>query len=98
VKYNYPGWRPDLDSAALAAATRVFRREFGKEPIVTGVHAGLESAVIGGKVSGLDMLAIGPEIQFPHSPDERVSVPTVERFWTLLVGVVDELSKPEGDE
>jgi dipeptidase D len=98
VKYNYPGWRPDLDSAALAAAARVFRREFGTEPIVTGVHAGLESAVIGGKVSGLDMLAIGPEIQFPHSPDERVSVPTVERFWKLLVGVVDELSKPEGDE
>jgi dipeptidase D len=98
VKYNYPGWRPDLDSAALAAAARVFRREFGTEPIVTGVHAGLESAVIGGKVSGLDMLAIGPEIRFPHSPDERVSVPTVERFWKLLVGVVDELSKPEGDE
>ncbi len=97
VKYNYPGWRPNLDSAALAAAARVFRREFGTEPIVTGVHAGLESAVIGGKVSGLDMLAIGPEIQFPHSPDERVSVPTVERFWTLLVGLVDELSKPEGD-
>ena len=56
------------------------------------VHAGLETAVIGSKVSGrLDMLAFGPQIEFPHSPDERVSIPTVERFWQLLVGVVDEL-------
>jgi len=43
-------------------------------------------------VPGLDMLSLGPEIQFPHSPDERISVPTVERFWRLLVGLVDELS------
>ena len=57
------------------------------------MHAGLETAVIGTKVSGhLDMLAIGPQIEAPHSPDERVSIPTVERFWKLLVGVVDDLS------
>ena len=55
-----------------------------------------ETAVIGSKVSGrLDMLAIGPQIEGPHSPDERVSIPTVERFWQLLVAVVDELSAPE---
>jgi dipeptidase D len=61
------------------------------------VHAGLESAVISGKVDHeLDMLSFGPQIEFPHSPDERVSVPTVERFWKLLVGVVDELSRSGG--
>ena len=49
--------------------------------------------MIGGKVDRpLDMLAIGPQIEFPHSPDERVRIPTVERFWELLVGVVDDLS------
>ncbi len=49
--------------------------------------------MIGTKVSGrLDMLAIGPQIEGPHSPDERVSIPTVERFWKLLVGIVDEFS------
>jgi dipeptidase D len=64
---------------------------------VTAVHAGLETSVIGSKVDRrLDMLAIGPQIEFPHSPDERVSIPTVERFWTLLVAVVDELSKDGG--
>jgi dipeptidase D len=94
VKHNYNGWRPDLDSPALAAATAVYERSFGEPPIVTAVHAGLETAVIGSKVSGLDMLSFGPQIEFPHSPDERVSIPTVERFWVLLVAVVDELSRP----
>jgi dipeptidase D len=94
VKYNYGGWRPDLDSPALAAARQVYERLFGEPPIVTAVHAGLETAVIGGKVKGLDMISFGPQIEGPHSPDERVSIPTVQRFWQLVVGVVDELSKP----
>ncbi len=95
VKHNYNGWRPDLDSAALAAAKSVYERLFGEPPIVTAVHAGLETAVVGSKVPGLDMLSFGPQIEFPHSPDERVSIPTVERFWKLLVAFVDEMSVPE---
>jgi dipeptidase D len=95
VKHNYNGWRPDLDSALLAVARREYEELFGKPPVVTAVHAGLETSVIGSKVDRpLDMLSIGPQIEFPHSPDERVSVPTVERFWKLLAGVVDELSAP----
>ena len=97
VKGNYGGWRPDLDSPALAAGKAVYERIFGEPPIVTAVHAGLETAVIGTKVQGLDMLSFGPQIEFPHSPDERVSIPTADRFWKLLVGIVDELSKPDGD-
>jgi dipeptidase D len=94
-KFNYGGWRPNLDSAALAAGKRVYEQLFGEPPIVTAVHAGLESAVIGGKVGReLDMLSFGPQIEFPHSPDERVSIPTAERFWKLLVAVVDDLSAP----
>jgi dipeptidase D len=87
-----PGWRPDLDSAALAVTRRVYQRLFEKPPTVTAVHAWLETAVIGDKVPGLDMISFGPQIEAPHSPDERVSVPTVERFWLLLAGVVEELS------
>ena len=48
--------------------------------------------MIGDRVPALDMLSFGPQIEAPHSPDERVSIPTVERFWRLLVGVVDEFS------
>ena len=94
-KFNYGGWRPNLDSPALAAAKVVYEQQFGEPPIVTAVHAGLESAVIGGKVDqDLDMLSFGPQIEFPHSPDERVSIPTVERFWKLLVAFLDEMSDP----
>jgi dipeptidase D len=92
VKVNYGGWRPNLDSPALAVAKTVYERLFGEPPIVTAVHAGLETAVIGSKVHGLDMLSFGPQIEFPHSPDERVSIPTVERFWQLLVAFLDEVS------
>jgi dipeptidase D len=95
VKHNYSGWRPDLESPALAAAKTVYERLFGQPPIVTAVHAGLETAVIGTKVPGLDMLSFGPQIEFPHSPDERVSIPTVQRFWALLINVLGELSAPK---
>jgi dipeptidase D len=97
VKHNYGGWRPNLDSAALAAAKRAYEQSIGEPPIVTAVHAGLETAVIGDKVAGLDMISFGPQIEAPHSPDERVSIPTAERFWRLLVAFVDEVSKPGGE-
>jgi dipeptidase D len=87
-----PSWQPNLDSPALAVSRRVYERLFGDAPIVTAVHAWLETAVIGDRVPGLDMVSFGPQIEAPHSPDERVSIPTVERFWRLLAGVVDELS------
>ena len=96
IKHNYNGWRPNLDSSVLATAKAVYEELFGEPPTVSAVHAGLETAVIGSKVSRpLDMLAIGPQLEFPHSPDERVSIPTVERFWRLLVCLVDEFSRPK---
>jgi dipeptidase D len=77
---------------ALGATRRAYERLFGEPPAVTAVHAWLETAAIGGRVPGLDMVSFGPQIEAPHSPDERVSIPTVERFWQLLVGILDELS------
>jgi dipeptidase D len=92
IDQHDPGWRPDLGSAALASLRQVYERLFGEPPAVTAVHAWLETAVIGERVGGLDMVSFGPQIEAPHSPDERISIPTVERFWRLLLGVVDELS------
>ena len=92
LQQSDPGWRPDLTSPVLDATRRVYERLFGDPPIVTGVHAWLETAVIGERVSGLDMVSFGPQIEAPHSPDERVSIPTVQRFWRLLIAVLDELS------
>ena len=93
VVHGYAGWRPDLKSPLLASMVKVYKGLFGEDPIVTAVHAGLETAIIGERVpGGLDMSSIGPQIESPHSPDERVSIPTVERYWKLLTGVLDDLS------
>jgi dipeptidase D len=92
LEHADPGWRPNLDSPVLAATRRTYERVFGEPPIITAVHAWLETAVIGDRVPGLDMLSFGPQIEAPHSPDERVSIPTVARFWRLLAGVVDDLA------
>jgi dipeptidase D len=91
-----PGWRPNLDSYALAVTRRVYERLFGEAPAVTAVHAWLETAVIGGRVGGLDMISFGPQIEAPHSPNERIRIPTVARFWRLLAAVVDDFSTAGG--
>jgi dipeptidase D len=93
VDQEDPAWRPNLASPILETCRGVYEQQFGHPPIVTAVHAWLETAVIGKRVPGLDMASFGPQIEFPHSPDERVDIPSVERFWRLLVGVVDAFSR-----
>lgn len=88
----YPGWKPDLQSEVLAIARRVHERELGSEPQLKAVHAGLECGVIGEKLPGIDMVSIGPWIESPHSPDERVNIPSVETFWKYLKATVAELA------
>jgi dipeptidase D len=87
----YPGWKPDLDSNVLAAVRDVYAEHLGREPHVTAIHAGLETGIIGQKVPGMDMVSIGPQIEFPHSPDERVRIPSVDEFYALLVTVLERL-------
>jgi len=80
----YPGWNPDLDSKLLATAKQVYQTSRGETPEVSAIHAGLECGIIGDRIGGMDMLSFGPDIQNPHSPDERVGVSSVGRFWTFL--------------
>ena len=75
-------------------ARRVHVRLFDSEPVLSLAHFGIEPAVLALKKPGLDMISFGPQIEFPHSPAERLSIPTVARFWRLLVALVDELSRP----
>jgi dipeptidase D len=91
---GYPGWKPDMASPVLSVARRVFEGVWGRSPEVTAVHAGLECGLLGEKVRGLDMISFGPQIEGAHSPDERVEVASVERFWTALKGMLDALSRP----
>jgi len=88
----YPGWKPNLDSNILKIAKEVYRRQFNKDAKVEACHAGLECGIIGEKFDGMDMISFGPTIQNPHSPDERVNVPSVETFWKFLKAMLADLA------
>jgi dipeptidase D len=89
---DYPGWKPNMASELLRTVRRVHERELGHGPEVKAIHAGLETGIIGEKYPGTDMISFGPQIEYPHSPDERVLIPSVERFWRLLSATLQELA------
>lgn len=90
---GYPGWQPDMDSELLHVMKTLHESELGTEPAVEAIHAGLECGLIGEMVPGMDMISFGPQIEFPHSPDERVKVDSVARFYQLLTRTLDHLSQ-----
>jgi dipeptidase D len=89
---GYPGWQPDMDSRLLHVVRELHERVLGSEPEVGAIHAGLECGIIGEKYDGMDMISFGPQIEFPHSPDERVHIASVGRFWKLLAATLEELA------
>jgi dipeptidase D len=89
---GYPGWMPNLQSPLLAKLLEVHRKVTGKEAEVKAIHAGLECGIIGKKYPGMDMISFGPTLEHPHSPDERVHIGSVERFWTFVTAVLAALS------
>ena len=87
----YPGWKPNLESHLLDVVKAVHTKEFGREPEVKAIHAGLECGILGQKAPGMDMISFGPIIEFPHSPDERVQIQSVGRFYRLLTATLEYL-------
>jgi len=81
---SYPGWKPNLQSPILNTMKKVYKEKFGKIPEVKVIHAGLECGIIGGTYPGLDMISFGPTIRHPHSPDEKVNIPSVDLYWMFL--------------
>jgi dipeptidase D len=89
---GYPGWKPNPGTALLKTFRALHERITGKDPALRAVHAGLECGIIGEKVPGMEMISFGPLIQGAHSPDERVHVASVERFYHLLTAMLAELA------
>lgn len=87
---GYPGWQPNLKSPILKEMKSIYERDFGTTPEVMIIHAGLECGILSTHYPHLDMISFGPTIQFPHSPDERVNVPSVQKFWDYLVTSLEE--------
>jgi dipeptidase D len=89
---GYPGWKPNLDSEILKVAITVHKQMFGKEPAVKAIHAGLECGIIGEKMPGMDMVSFGPTLEGVHSPDERLNIPSVGRFYQYLTGILEQVA------
>jgi dipeptidase D len=85
---GYPGWKPNMGSEILKLARSTFKSMYGKEPAVKAIHAGLECGIIGAKYPGMDMVSLGPTLEGVHSPDEKIYIDTVEKFWDYLLGIL----------
>jgi len=85
LKGGYPGWKPNMESPILKTMLHVYNDKFGRIPEIKAIHAGLECGILGGTYPHWDMISFGPTIRFPHSPDEKVNIESVNKFWDFLV-------------
>ncbi len=81
---EYPGWKPNPDSAIRKEMEEVYMKMYGKKPAIMAIHAGLECGILGSTYPKWDMISFGPTISSPHSPDEKVNIESVGKFWEFL--------------
>ncbi len=86
---EYPPWTPNMQSALLAVCRKVYSQVFDQEAEVKSVHAGLECAIIGDKYEGMDMISFGPDLRDPHSPNERLYIPSLEKIWRFMAALLE---------
>ncbi len=85
---DYPGWQPNPNSPILTIMTDLYRKLFNEEPKVKACHAGLECGILGEHLPGVDMISFGPNIRAAHSPDEKVQISSVQKYWGYLLEVL----------
>ena len=88
---GYPGWNPDPSSRLLRVAETAYERLFGTRPKVRAIHAGLECGLFLEKYPKLEMISVGPTLRGVHSPDERLEIATVDKFWKFLIEILRTL-------
>lgn len=91
VGEGYPGWAMNPNSKLLQVAVEEYKKLFGKEPLVRGIHAGLECGLFSEKYPGLDMVSFGPTLRGVHSPDEKLLIPTVQMVWDHLLAILKNI-------
>ena len=92
---GYPGWNPDTSSEVLRISKDVYRKLFNEDPDVKAIHAGLECGLFLQKYPGLDMISFGPTIKGAHTPEERLKINTVEKFWVFLLEMLRQAPKAQ---
>lgn len=88
---GYSGWTPKPDSDIVRLMVKEYTKQYGQEPLVKAIHAGLECGIIGGKYPGMDMVSYGSTLCSPHSPDERASISSLQRTWKLVCSVLEAI-------
>lgn len=88
---GYPGWKPNMDSPILKTMQATYEKLYRKIPEIKAIHAGLECGLLGGVYPKWDMISFGPTIRSPHSPDERVNVPSVAKFFNFLIATLADV-------
>ncbi len=88
---GYPGWTPNTDSEILRISETAYTKLFDTKPAVKAIHAGLECGLFLTKYPDLDMISIGPTVRGAHSPDERIEIDSVRKFWDLLVEILENM-------
>jgi dipeptidase D len=88
---DYPGWQPNMSSPILQTMTALYRDLFHEEPKVKACHAGLECGLLGEKLPGVDMISFGPNIRAAHSPDEKVQISSVQKFWQYYLASLQQI-------
>ena len=93
VKFSgaYPGWKPNVNSRVLEIMKTTYNALYGKTPNIITIHAGLECGILGSNYPNMDMISFGPTIQYPHSPDERVNIASVQKFYEYLKATLKAL-------
>jgi dipeptidase D len=90
---GYPGWAPNPKSIIREITEKAYISLFKEKPEVKAIHAGLECGLIGDKYPGMDMISYGPTIKGAHSPDERIKIDTVDKFWELTLEILKNIPK-----
>ena len=90
---GYSGWTPKLDTPMNKVMMEQFQKVYGKPMKIMATHGGLECAIMGAKYPNWEMVSVGPTIKYPHSPDEKVNIASVERTWEYLKAVLENVPK-----
>ena len=88
---SYPGWKPNPDSKILKVLQNIYQQMFNGQPKIIAYHAGLECGILGTNYPDMDMISFGPTIQRAHSPDERASISSTQKFWKFLLEVLENI-------
>ncbi|KGO87709.1 aminoacyl-histidine dipeptidase [Flavobacterium suncheonense] len=88
---SYPGWTPNVESPILDVLTSIYEKQNGSKPHVVACHAGLECGILGTNYPDMDMISFGPTIKGAHSPDERASISSAQKYWKFVLEILENI-------